>query len=77
MYYIQLIGFLFMDASFSNALQLDGMSSTTSLVVWSMVFFLVLLVILIAYYFIMQREDRTTFQQNSFSDKPKSKGFKT
>ena len=35
-----------MDTNFSRALQLNAMSSTTSLVVWSMIAFLVLLVLI-------------------------------
>ncbi|WP_320667847.1 hypothetical protein [Prochlorococcus sp. MIT 1307] len=40
-----------MDSSFSSALELNGMSATTSLVVWVMIIFLFLLIFGILYYF--------------------------
>ena len=64
-----------MDSSFSNGLQLNGMSSATSDVIWIMIIFLLILVLVIGYAFIQRLinlNKKISIPKNKTS---KSKGF--
>ncbi len=64
-----------MDSSFSKALDLNGMSTTTTIVVWAMIIFLIVLVGSIAIFFLnqsnKQKKDKVQFP---FKEK-NGKGF--
>ena len=64
-----------MNSSFSQALELSGMSSATAIVVWTMIIFLITLILGIGIFF-KKQIDKKQSQQNtsSISDK-KGKGF--
>ena len=64
-----------MNASFSNALELNGMSSTTSLIVWAMVIFLILLIGGLGFAFKRLYSTRKTEEESKFSKQQAAKGF--
>ena len=64
-----------MEESFSKALKLSGMSSTTTLVVWSMIIFLIALILGIAILFKIQLEKRNIEKVKVTDLKEKRKGF--
>ena len=65
-----------MDSTFSKALNLSGMSSVTSLVVWIMSIFLILLIVGIAFFFQNQRNSKHKRPSSTFPDKGSTgKGF--
>ena len=53
-----------MDPSFSSALELNGMSSATAIVVWSMIVFLLLLLIGIGFYFKKQIDNKNKLEHD-------------
>ena len=64
-----------MGTSFSNALELNGMSSTTTIVVWSMIAFLILLAIGVGFVFKKQIDLRQNAEEIELSKKSPPKGF--
>ncbi len=64
-----------MDFSFSEALALQGMSSTTRLVVKSMITFLVVLILAAAFILKKQFDHSQTQKGPSVKNKLRSKGF--
>ena len=64
-----------MNSSFSEGLELSGMSSTTAGVVWSMVIFLIALVIGIFIMFQQQLTKRNSNKLDSNKRKSKPGGF--
>ncbi len=62
-----------MDSYFSQALKLNGMSSTTALVIWVMVIFLLVLIVGIGFGF--KRLNGNQEKLSKISEKSNSKGF--
>lgn len=64
-----------MDNSFSQGLKLNSLTSTTSLVIWSMIIFLIALIIGISIIFRKQFKNIEKVKNNKLSDRSNSKGF--
>tara|TARA_B100000029_G_scaffold158045_1_gene153393 strand:+ start:208 stop:408 length:201 start_codon:yes stop_codon:yes gene_type:complete len=66
-----------MNSSFSQALELSGMSSATAIVVWTMIIFLITLILGIGIFFKKQIDKKQSQQNTSFisGKKGKGKGF--
>jgi len=64
-----------MNSSFSQSLELSSMSSTTTLVVWSMIIFLILLVLGIGVFFVKQLDKRSKKSNQFLLSEKKGKGF--
>ena len=64
-----------MDSSFSKALDLNQMSSSTTLVVWTMVIFLIALVVGILIFFKRQLDNKNSKKTQSPLKSKTGKGF--
>ncbi len=64
-----------MNSSFSQSLELSSMSSTTTLVVWSMIIFLIVLVLGIGVFFVKQLDKRKKQSDQFLLAEKKGKGF--
>ena len=64
-----------MNSSFSQSLELSRMSSTTTLVVWSMIIFLIVLVLGIGVFFVKQLDKRNKKSNQFLLSEKKGKGF--
>ncbi len=64
-----------MDSSFSKALALNGMSTSTAIVVWTMIIFLLALIVGILYFFNRQLHRNKLTSRVSSNKRKEGKGF--
>lgn len=64
-----------MDSSFSQALKLSSMSSTTAMVIWGMVLFLIAITVVISLYFKKQIDLSKKVNASKITKESQSKGF--